>query len=171
MNGNGTDSNKSFAHIKHRASLLNVYFRLTGFQSSLLLICIRYGLISCSHCDEEWQKTIQYVKIHFQDQRGAASRRNQRSCVWTEALSQPPPQALRFSHGRGERETSDWWWTARDHGKGTDARCLLPAFLCAHIFIKRETSGYEAEPYPIWFCIGTSVNITLDYFKRLGAYF
>ena len=20
----------------------------------------------------------------------------------------PPPQALRFSHGRGERETSDW---------------------------------------------------------------
>ena len=24
------------------------------------------------------------------------------------------------------------------------ARCLLPAFLCAHIFIKRETSGYEA---------------------------
>ena len=23
-------------------------------------------------------------------------------------LSQPPPQALRFSHGRGERETSDW---------------------------------------------------------------
>ena len=30
-----------------------------------------------------------------------------------------PPQALRFSHGRGERETSDWWWTPRDHGKGT----------------------------------------------------
>ena len=25
------------------------------------------------------------------------------------------------------------------------ARCLLPAFLCAHIFIKRETSGYEAD--------------------------
>ena len=25
-----------------------------------------------------------------------------------------------------------------------EARCLLPAFLCAHIFIKRETSGYEA---------------------------
>ena len=22
--------------------------------------------------------------------------------------NQPPPQALRFSHGRGERETSDW---------------------------------------------------------------
>ena len=25
------------------------------------------------------------------------------------------------------------------------ARSLLPAFLCAHIFIKRETSGYEAD--------------------------
>ena len=25
------------------------------------------------------------------------------------------------------------------------ARRLLPAFLCAHIFIKRETSGYEAD--------------------------
>ena len=24
------------------------------------------------------------------------------------------------------------------------ARCLLPAFLCAHISTKRETSGYEA---------------------------
>ena len=23
-------------------------------------------------------------------------------------IVQPPPQALRFSHGRGERETSDW---------------------------------------------------------------
>ena len=51
-------------------------------------------------------------------------------------------------------EASDWWWTARDHGKGTDsrrsdvcmARCLLPAFLCAHIFIERETCGYEAVP-------------------------
>ena len=29
------------------------------------------------------------------------------------------------------------------------ARCLLPAFLCAHIFIKRETSGYEADSY-VW---------------------
>ena len=45
-------------------------------------------------------------------------------------------------------EASDWWWTARDHGKCTDgrgeARFLLPAFLCAHMFIEREVSGYEA---------------------------
>ena len=55
-------------------------------------------------------------------------------------IIQPPPQALRFLHGRGERETSDWWWTARNHGKG-----LLPTFLCAHICFKREMSGYEAD--------------------------
>ena len=55
-------------------------------------------------------------------------------------IIQPPPQALRFLHGRGERETSDWWWTARNHGKG-----LLPTFLCTHICFKRETSGYEAD--------------------------
>ena len=35
-------------------------------------------------------------------------------------------------------EASGWWWTARDHGKGTDSR---------HIFIERETSGYEAAFY------------------------
>ena len=29
-------------------------------------------------------------------------------------------------------------------GEARLARCLLPAFLCAHIFINRETSGYEA---------------------------
>ena len=30
------------------------------------------------------------------------------------------------------------------HGK-SKARCLLPAFLCAHIFIERETSGHDAD--------------------------
>ena len=58
---------------------------------------------------------------------------------------QPPPQALRFSHHRGERETR----VTGDEPQGTmgrvqtagEARCLLPAFLCAHIFIERETSG------------------------------
>ena len=29
-------------------------------------------------------------------------------------------------------------------GRVQTAGCLLPAFLCAYIFIKRETSGYEA---------------------------
>ena len=29
-----------------------------------------------------------------------------------------------------------------------EARCLLPASLCAHIFSERETSGYEAVTEP-----------------------
>ena len=53
---------------------------------------------------------------------------------------QPPPQALRFSHGRGERE----WLVMNRKGPLEGYRCLLPPFLCAHIFIKRETSGYES---------------------------
>ena len=63
---------------------------------------------------------------------------------------QPPPQALRFSHGRGERGERETRVTG-DEPQGTmgsrkqaKLRCVLPAFLCAHIFIKRETSGYEA---------------------------
>ena len=32
----------------------------------------------------------------------------------------------------------------RRQAKRRLARCLLPAFLCTHIFIKRETSWYEA---------------------------
>ena len=57
-------------------------------------------------------------------------------------LVQPPPQALRFLHGRGERETSDWWWIARSHGKGTDGRWspLSPSRppLRAHFHQKRD---------------------------------
>ena len=48
---------------------------------------------------------------------------------------------------------SDWWWIARDHGKGTEGRrspfCPSP-FLCQHIFIERETSGYEAVSPGFW---------------------
>ena len=43
-------------------------------------------------------------------------------------LIQPPPQALRFSHGRGVREASDWWWTARDHGRVQTAVSFPPSF-------------------------------------------
>ena len=38
------------------------------------------------------------------------------------------------------------WEGYRRKAKRRLARCLLPAFLCAHIFIERETSGYEAVP-------------------------
>ena len=68
-----------------------------------------------------------------------------------ELREQPPPQALRFLHGRGERETrvtgdepQGTMGRVQTAGEASLARCLLPAFLCAHIFIQRETSGYEA---------------------------
>ena len=38
------------------------------------------------------------------------------------------------------------WEGYRQQAKRRLARCLLPAFLCAHIFIERETCGYEAVP-------------------------
>ena len=73
------------------------------------------------------------------------------------ALHLPPPQALRFSHGRGERETR----VTGDEPQGTMGRVQtagdLPAFLCAHIFIKRETSGYEA---------GTPLSKRLERFEK-----
>ena len=66
-------------------------------------------------------------------------------------LFQPPPQAICFSQGRvqgrGERLVMNCkgpWEGYRRQAKRRLARCLLPAFLCAHIFIERETSGYEA---------------------------
>ena len=59
--------------------------------------------------------------------------------------AQPPPQALRVSHGRGERETQvtgdepqGTMGRVQTAGEARLTRCLLPAFLCAHIFIERE---------------------------------
>ena len=70
------------------------------------------------------------------------------ACSKRTVQQQPPPQVLRFSHGRGERETSDWWYTARDHGKGTDGRrsdvSPVVSFPPSFARISRETSGYEA---------------------------
>ena len=58
--------------------------------------------------------------------------------------SQPSPQALRFLHGTGERETR----VTGDEPQGTMGRVQaagypLPAFLCAPVFIDKETPGYE----------------------------
>ena len=69
--------------------------------------------------------------------------------TWTIYQSQPPPQALRFSQCRGKRLVMNRkrpWEGYRLQEKRRLARCLLPAFLCAHIFIERETCGYEAVP-------------------------
>ena len=88
-------------------------------------------------------------------------RQRQKSVV-----GQPPPQALRFSHGRGERETrvtgdepQGTMGRVQTAGEARLARCLLPAFLCAHIFIKRETSGYEAGSRSYFVNERLSVNI------------
>ena len=69
--------------------------------------------------------------------------------TWTIYQSQPPPQALRFSQCRGKRLVMNRKRPRegyRQQAKRRLARCLLPAFLCAHIFIERETCGYEAVP-------------------------
>ena len=69
--------------------------------------------------------------------------------TWTIYQSQPPPQALRFSQCRGKRLVMNRkrpWEGYRLQEKRRLARCLLPAFLCAHIFVERETCGYEAVP-------------------------
>ena len=39
-----------------------------------------------------------------------------------------------------------------------EVRCLLPAFLCTHIFIKRETSGYKAGSNTYFFLFFKDVS-------------
>ena len=61
--------------------------------------------------------------------------------TWTIYQSQAPPQGLRFSQGRGKRLVMNRkrpWEGYRQQAKRRLARCLLPAFLCVHIFIERE---------------------------------
>ena len=87
MNSNQHDWSKWFTHIKHRFGALNtnLHFRLSRLpvvsstltffvyrdkgrghdRRLLLLIYFRYGLNTCSHCDEEGQKLIRYMTIHF----------------------------------------------------------------------------------------------------------
>ena len=73
------------------------------------------------------------------------------SCLWGGVYQgqPPPPQALRFSQGRREglvMSRKEPWEGYRRQAKHRLAHCLLPAFLCAYMFIEREreTSGYEA---------------------------
>ena len=61
--------------------------------------------------------------------------------TWTIYQSQAPPQGLRFSQGRGKRLVMNRkrpWEGYRQQAKRRLVRCLLPAFLCVHIFIERE---------------------------------
>ena len=92
--------NKSFAHIEHRAgvvcqevakrgwwtkfqtSLLNIYFNLSGFQSSLLFNYFRYGshlygtVHICSHCTDQSETTNLSDKWRSVFEIGAAQLRS-----------------------------------------------------------------------------------------------
>ena len=49
---------------KSQSSLLNIYFRLSGFQSSLLRIHFCYGRNTCLHYTQEWYRISRYVTLH-----------------------------------------------------------------------------------------------------------
>ena len=83
--------------------------------------------------------------------------------------AQPPPQALRFLHRRGERET----WVTGDEPLGTmgwvqTAGPLSPSCLPlrAHFHRERETSGYEADASAN-LKSGSTVMQTLDFVSGL----
>ena len=60
---------------------------------------------------------------------------------------QPPAQALRLGELLVMNRKGPWEGYRRQ-AKRRLAHCILPAFLCAHVFIEREreTSGFEAGP-------------------------
>ena len=51
---------------------------------------------------------------------------------------------FRMAEASAKRMTGDEPQGTMGRVQTAGARCLLPAFLCTYIFIKRETSGYEA---------------------------
>ena len=58
---------------KSQSSLLNFYFRLSGFQSSLLLIHYNPLLSEyCLHGTKVWYRTYPICNAHSGDRRGAA---------------------------------------------------------------------------------------------------
>ena len=73
---------------KSHSSLLNINFRLSGIQTSLLLIYFRYCPTTSSHCDEEWKKPIWYLTIQSRWSVEINLDRNRAEIkfVWKEAL-------------------------------------------------------------------------------------
>jgi len=57
---------------------------------------------ACEHCDKKFTR-VNCLKNRLNARAEHASQESQ-----TDFKFQPPPQTLRFWHGRGERETSDW---------------------------------------------------------------
>ena len=81
---------------KPQSSLLNIYFRLSGFQSSFLLIHLYgtlYGTNTSSNCTKAWHRTSPICDSSLKRSARRSivplqkSRRNHHSYVGTEALS------------------------------------------------------------------------------------
>ena len=78
---------------KTQSSLLNIYFHLSGFQASLLLIYFATGRIL--HI-----KSTRYVKFHFRNRRGAASLRHRNHAALTVHLCEQKRYPIWFAWRR-----------------------------------------------------------------------
>ena len=127
------------------------------------LLFQEHNLVQEGKTEHKFMYCAAFFNFHWVTTLWICSNKLKRSWRWNftsfegiKGFSQPPPQALHFSRRRGERETR----VTGDEPQGTMgkvqtageaprlARCLLPAFLCANIFIERETSGYVAGLFP-----------------------
>ena len=105
------DWKKSFTHIGHRALAvgrgelgelnpsphpLNIYFRLSGFQSSLLFIHFRYGPTA----PKSETESIRHVTLHFWVQGGAVSLRHRNGAKIIVLMCEQKSYPVWFSCGR-----------------------------------------------------------------------
>ena len=120
---------------KFQSPLLNICSRLSGFQSSLLLIYFRDGPNRCSlhqsmaqNLSDMWRSTFEIGRPCAASPRSRKTRCHNRSCVWTEDLSgmilvvaQNLSSIVQWRiQGRGPRGppppppyfylVSFWWW-------------------------------------------------------------
>ena len=111
---------------KSQSSLLNIYFRFSGFQSSLLLIHFRCGSNASSHCHKKWQKFIRYVTFFFQNWRRAASfRYRNRAEICSLCVNNSTSRYSFHVGARAIRHTvnKDWdvafWWYRNDRSESS----------------------------------------------------
>ena len=83
-----------------QSSLLNIYFRPSGFQLSLLLIYFRYGLNTRSYCTKEWHRTypICDYPLSWSVRRSFATL--QKSRCYNRSLCEKTPYPIWFSWRR-----------------------------------------------------------------------
>jgi len=123
LNTNGPGRHKSFTHIKHRAGevgregLVNlnpsphswIYFRLSGFQSLLLLIYFRDGPIGVRTALKNGTIPIRYETRHFLDRRGAASLCHRNHAKITVLMYEKNPYRYDFRAGAKAIRYSGTW--------------------------------------------------------------